>query len=152
MGDGATKFKKSTCRGSYSQVVVLLLHLPMRGNGMKHLRFSISDMRRLFERAITVKDIAEPFASFDVDQPVLTVRKFLKSKYYDVVGIRRNGVIEDYALTSELEDGKLGRFAKTFEPEAQVSDAAINEQVDLSDCLELCDTRPQFSAGAEPYC
>jgi hypothetical protein len=90
---------------------------------MKHLRSSIDDMRRLFERAITVKDIAEPFASFDVDQPAMTVRNFLKSKYYDVVGIRRNGIIEDYALTSELGDGKLGGFAKTFESGAQVSDA-----------------------------
>ena len=61
---------------------------------MKHLRSSIEDMRRLFERGITVRDIAEPFVSFDDGQSALEVRSFLESKDYDVVGVRRKGMIE----------------------------------------------------------
>jgi hypothetical protein len=40
-----------------------------------------------------------------------------------VVGVRRKGMIKGYALRSELGEGKLGEFAKTFEPEALLSDA-----------------------------
>jgi hypothetical protein len=91
---------------------------------MKHLRSSIENLRRLFERSITIRDIAEPFASFDDGQSALEVRSFLESKDYDVVGVRRNGMIEGYALRSELGEGKLGDFAKTVEPETQLSDSA----------------------------
>jgi hypothetical protein len=90
---------------------------------MKHLRSSIEDMRRLFERGITVRDIAEPFASFDDGQSALEVRSFLDSKDYDVVGVRHKGMIEAYALRSELGKGKLGDFAKTVEPGTQLSDS-----------------------------
>jgi hypothetical protein len=69
---------------------------------MKHLRSSIEDMRRLFERGITVRDIAEPLVSFDDGQSALEVRNFLESKDYDVVGVRRKGMIEAYAIRSEL--------------------------------------------------
>jgi hypothetical protein len=91
---------------------------------IKHLRSSIEDLRRLFERSITVRDIAEPFASFDDDHSALEVRRFLESNLYDVVGVRRKGMIEGYALRSELEEGKLGDFAKTFEPGTKLSDSA----------------------------
>jgi hypothetical protein len=93
-------------------------------NEMKHLRSSIEDMRRLFERGITVRDIAEPFVSFDDVQSALEVRSFLESKDYDVVGVRRKGMIEAYALRSELGEGKLGDFAKAVEPGTQLSDSA----------------------------
>jgi hypothetical protein len=91
---------------------------------MKHLRSSIEDLRRLFERSITVRDIAEPFASFDDGHSALEVRSFLESNVYDVVGIRRNGMIKAYAVRSELKEGNLGEFAKAFESETQLSDSA----------------------------
>src|ERR1700733_12653777 len=91
---------------------------------MKHLRSSIEDSRRLFERSITVRDIAEPFASFDDDHSALEVRSFLDSNVYDVVGVRRKGMIVAYALRSELKEGKLGDFAKVFQSGAQLSDSA----------------------------
>jgi hypothetical protein len=91
---------------------------------MKHLRSSIEDMRRLFERGITVRDLAEPFAFFDDGHSALEVRSFLVAKDYDVVGVRRKGRIEAYALRSELREGKLGDFAKTVETGAQVSGSA----------------------------
>jgi hypothetical protein len=91
---------------------------------MKHLRSSIEDLRRLFERSITVRDIAEPFASFDDGHSALEVRSFLESNVYDVVGVRRKGMIKAYAVRSELKEGKLGDFAKAFEPGTQLSDSA----------------------------
>ena len=91
---------------------------------MKHLRSSIEDLRRLFEHGITVRDIAEPLASFDDGKSAMEVRNFLESKDYDVVGVRRKGMIEGYALRSELAEGKLGDSAKSVEPEMQLSDSA----------------------------
>ena len=66
---------------------------------------------------ITVRDIAEPFVSFDDVQSELEVRSFLESKDYDVVGVRRKGTIEAYALRSELGEGKLGDLRKQLNQE-----------------------------------
>jgi hypothetical protein len=95
-----------------------------RTQEMKHLRSSIESLRRLFERSIIVRDIAEPFASFDDGQSALNVRSFLESKDYDVVGVRRKGMIEGYALRSELAEGKLGDFAKPIGQETHLADSA----------------------------
>jgi hypothetical protein len=92
-------------------------------NKVKQLRSSIEDLRWLFDRGITLRDIAEPLASFDDGQSALEVRGFLDSKEYDVVGVRRKGMIEGYALRSELREGTLGEFAQEVEPGAQLSDS-----------------------------
>jgi hypothetical protein len=117
---------------------------------MKHFRSSIEDLRRLFERSITVKDIAEPFESFDDGHSALQVRSFLESNDYDVVGVRRKGMIEGSAFRSELEEGKLGDFARTFEPETQLSDsAALLSVFELLLCY-LPDTALSSSWLAQP--
>ena len=43
---------------------------------MKQLKSSVSDLRRMFARTITLRDIAEPLASFDHTQPAAEVRAF----------------------------------------------------------------------------
>jgi predicted transcriptional regulator len=76
-------------------------------NNLKQLKSSLRDLSEIFERSITVKDIAEPLASFDVSSPVDDVKKFMDDKDYDVIGLRKNGLIVGYAKKSDLSRGKI---------------------------------------------
>jgi hypothetical protein len=60
---------------------------------MKQLKSSLTDLRRLFARAITLRDIAEPLVSFDHGQPANEVRAFMERREYDVVGVREHGLV-----------------------------------------------------------
>jgi hypothetical protein len=67
---------------------------------LKHLKSSSQNLRKIFERNITVKEIAEPFASFDIEHPADRVQSFMDEKDYDVVGVMENGVIAGYVNNS----------------------------------------------------
>jgi len=55
---------------------------------MKHLRSTSSDLRRLFDHSISVREIAEPLASFDADRDAASIRGFMEARNFDVVGVR----------------------------------------------------------------
>jgi len=81
---------------------------------MKHLKSSLQDLRELFERSITVREIAEPLISFDSDQSAVRVRLFMEERDYDVIGVRQDGLIGGYARRDDLSDGKLGDHKVPF--------------------------------------
>lgn len=74
---------------------------------MKHLKSSLSDLRHFFSHTITVRDIAEPLASFDADQEGKDVRAVLEKRNFDVAGVRHEGVTVGFARRTEIADGKL---------------------------------------------
>ena len=74
--------------------------------GMKHLKSSLNDLRRIFAHTITLRDIAEPLASFDLGQPTPEIRSFMAQHGYDVVGLRERGVVTGYVVCAELMDDK----------------------------------------------
>lgn len=82
---------------------------------MKHLKSSFRDLHRLFEQSITVRDIAEPLASFDQDYPAPRASEFMASRGFDVVGVRREGSIEGYALQEDLTSGNVGDHLRDLE-------------------------------------
>ncbi len=75
---------------------------------MKYLKSTISDLKKLLESSILVKDIAEPFASFDFGSPVTHVIEFMNSKDYDIIGIRKEGLIAGYATRQTITGSMLG--------------------------------------------
>ena len=81
---------------------------------MKQLKSSLQDLREVFERGITLRDIAESLVSFDADREATEVKLFLDERNFDVVGVRRKGVIEGYALRSKLTSGSLGDHELLF--------------------------------------
>jgi len=91
---------------------------------VKYLRTSVEDLRRIFERCITVRDIAEPFASFDAHRSCAEIRQFMDAKGYDVIGVRSEGLVESYALRVELSGGQLGDHARPIPPEILLSDSS----------------------------
>jgi hypothetical protein len=81
---------------------------------MKQLKSSLGDLRRLFARTITLRDIAEPLVSFDHSQSASEVRTFMERREYDVVGIREHGVVAGFALRSDLTGGSAGEHRRIF--------------------------------------
>jgi hypothetical protein len=81
-------------------------------------------MRRLFERGITVRDIAEPCISFDDERSAQEIQDFLETKEYDVFGVRTNGIIEAYAVRSTLGEGRLRDFAMPIPLDMQLSESS----------------------------
>ena len=75
---------------------------------MKHLKSSLSDLRRIFEENITVRYLAPPFVSFDESRAAREVRTFMDPpRDYDVVGVRKDGLIEGYVNRDDLGPGVL---------------------------------------------
>jgi len=72
--------------------------------GLKHLRSSSGDLHRLFERAITIREIAEPLASFDIDRDAKAIAEFMDRRNYDVVGLREEGKIIGYLRRQHLNN------------------------------------------------
>jgi len=65
-------------------------------------------LHRLFFEGFTAMDIAEPLVSFDAEAESLQVRQFLVDRDFDLVGIRRNGLVCGYARREALTAGRCG--------------------------------------------
>jgi hypothetical protein len=83
---------------------------------MKHLKSSLPALRALFDRSITIRDIAEPLVSFDAEHPAPQIRSFMEEKDYDLVGVRQDGLVTGYARRVDLLRGNLGGYHVPFEP------------------------------------
>ncbi|HEW79183.1 MAG TPA: hypothetical protein ENH34_04360 [Phycisphaerales bacterium] len=84
---------------------------------MKHLKSQSQNLRKIFERSVTVKEIAEPFASFDIDHPADKVQRFMNEKDYDIVGVMENAVIVGYINRTEIDGKNLKDCCVPFEQE-----------------------------------
>jgi predicted transcriptional regulator len=89
---------------------------------VKHLKSSLSDLRRLFERTVTIRDIAEPLVSFDSDHEASAVRRFMSDHSFDIVGIREHGHVRGYVVRTELSSGRLSDHIRDFSAVEVVAD------------------------------
>ena len=100
---------------------------------MKHLKSSLSDLRRIFEENFTVRYLAPPFVSFDDSRAADEVRTFMdQPRDYDVVGVRKDGLIEGYVNREDLGPGVLNDYLKPFEP-----NLLLDESANIRDALRL---------------
>jgi hypothetical protein len=70
---------------------------------MKHLKSMSSDLRRLFESAICIREIAEPLVSFDMDRDAESIRVLMEARNFDVVGLRDDGRLIGYLRRQDLK-------------------------------------------------
>lgn len=88
-------------------------------------RASSERLRRLFLRGFSVMDIAEPLASFDEDRLSSEVLAFMQEQNYDMVGVRRDGLVCGYAHRDALTAGtSCGEHLQPFGPDDLVTEAA----------------------------
>ncbi len=89
---------------------------------------SLSDegrrLQRLFLGAFSVMDVAVALASFDADRSAEEIRNFLRERDYDVVGVRRDGIVVGYVVREELATGSLGDYLHPFTEDDLVGEAA----------------------------
>jgi hypothetical protein len=89
---------------------------------LKQLKSSFGDLRDIFDRSITVGDIAEPIVSFDDRDDAQIVKAFMIQHDYDYFGIRSDGQIVGYANRDKLGAGPLSEWNEQFETDRLVSD------------------------------
>jgi hypothetical protein len=106
---------------------------------VKHLKSSLRDLRRIFERSITVRDIAEAFASFDATQAAHEVRQFMEAREFDVVGVRREGLPAGYIRRTDLSTGTLSDHITSFD-----NQVLLPENASLLRAFEALRTTPRF--------
>ena len=100
---------------------------------------TVHSLRRVFQQAFTVYDIAEPLISFDDSTPAENVRVFMENKRFEVVGIRKAGQVVGYVDISELVGGVCGDCIKPFQ-EHQV----ILESTTLADLVLSLNEQPRL--------
>jgi putative nucleotidyltransferase with HDIG domain len=100
--------------------------MPLSWQGAQHAR-----LRRLFFEGFTALDLAEPLVSFDAEAESLAVRQFLLDRDYDLVGIRRDGLVCGYARREALIAGRCGDYLIPF----SATDDLIPESASLVDVV-----------------
>jgi len=76
-----------------------------------------SRLHRLFIEGITAMDIAEPLVSFDAEADAASVCDFMERKQFDLVGVRRDGLVCGYVRRDELQAGCCGDHLHPFTPD-----------------------------------
>jgi len=76
-----------------------------------------SRLRRLFLEGFSAMDVAEPLVSFDASARSEEVKRFMDEKGFDLVGIRKNGLVEGYVRRDELVSGSCAEHFHPFTPD-----------------------------------
>jgi hypothetical protein len=87
-------------------------------------RGAVRRLRRLFLEGFTAADVAEPLVSFDAERPSAHVRGLLEARGFDLVGVRRDGLVRGYAAREELTSGRCGDHLRPFGPDDLVASTA----------------------------
>ena len=71
-------------------------------------------LKKLSQEGFTAMDIAEPLVSFDEEKQAREVKDFMIERDFDLIGVRRDGLVCGYALREELGGGTCGDYVRPF--------------------------------------
>ena len=91
-------------------------------------------LRRVFEQAFIIHDIAEPLVSFDDSTSAENVRSFMETNRFEIVGVRKGGHVEGYVSRGDLGDGICAEYLTPFNETQVVPDST--SLADLVSCLK----------------
>ncbi len=83
---------------------------------------TIESLRRVFTEGFAARDIAEPLVSFDACTAVSEVAELMDKRTFDVVGVRREGVVVGYVQRADLCGATCGERIRVID--APIPDAA----------------------------
>jgi len=89
-------------------------------------------LQRVFMRAFTATDLAEPLPSFDAARDAGDVREPMAEAGLLVAGVRRAGVVDGYVLLHDLGRGTCGDCGRPFR-----ADQVLDGDAPLSSVVEL---------------
>jgi hypothetical protein len=87
------------------------------------IRYSLADLRGIFDVRLTASDIAEPLESFAQDLEASSVREVMDAKDFDVAGVRKNGRVSGYVEKPDLSHGRVSESAKSFDVSVLVTES-----------------------------
>lgn len=94
-------------------------------------------LKRLFEEQITTREIASPLVSFDETADSELVLDIMGKHGFDVVGVRRNGLVVGWASKTFVRKGPLNAACVELKPDDMTADNSP-----LLDCLRGLRDRP----------
>lgn len=89
-------------------------------------------LRRLFMEGFSAMDLAEPLVSFDAEADAAAVRDFMVERDFDLVGVRREGLICGYVRREDLSGGTCQEHLQPFAPE----DDLVPDTANLTDVVK----------------
>ncbi len=90
---------------------------------MKHIKSTAHDVMALFDRDLTVAQIAEPLLAFDEQTPASEARKEMEAREFDVAGVRSAGVVLGYVTRADLTRGTCGAHMQVLDPRVLIADS-----------------------------
>ncbi len=101
---------------------------------------AVQSLRRVFQTAFTVCDIAEPLASFDATTSTEVARNGMVSNRFRVAGVRSAGRVQAFIEISDLGAGTCGDYQQEFDQSMIIPDS-----MPLVDLVQrLCDQQQLF--------
>ena len=85
---------------------------------------TIDSLRRVFAEGFLVRDVAEPLVSFDAGASGAEVVALMRERRFDVVGVRRDGLVEAYAEQADLTQEACAAQARPIDEALLVADSA----------------------------
>ena len=80
-------------------------------------------LKRLFWEGFTVRDVAESLVSFDATTSVTEARKLIVRRDFDVVGVRRDGLVTGFLIGATARSGNCGDHLQSFTDEDVIADS-----------------------------
>ncbi len=81
-------------------------------------------LRRVFSEGFLARDIAEPLISFDTCTATSEVMEVMEEQAFDVVGIRKQGVVVGYIKREDLSGATCGEKKRAIEPTQTIFETA----------------------------
>lgn len=108
---------------------------------MKHLKSRVADLKNIFENQLTVSHISENLISRDGTEPSACVKKYMKEKDFDVVGLKENGTVVGYIKYDELgnDDDACRKHNQLFSLDELVADSTP-----LLEIVKLLKNQPRY--------
>jgi hypothetical protein len=85
---------------------------------------TIENLRRVFTEGFAARDVAEPLVSFDASTSAAEALSLMNAEDFDVVGVRRNGLVVGYAQGKNLSAGTCSEQLTLFDETLVLSDSA----------------------------
>jgi hypothetical protein len=77
-------------------------------------RSKYSDLRKIFDESLSAIHLAEPLLSFDESADSESTLKFMEAHSFDIVGVRKDGLIEGYIHKQSIGTGAIGQNIQGF--------------------------------------
>lgn len=84
---------------------------------------AVQSLRRVFQHAFTVCDVAEPLASFDETTSADSVRECMEASRFQVAGVRRSGRVQAFIQIADLGSGPCSDYQQDFDEAMIIPDS-----------------------------